>query len=92
MRRILLKKSSLITIGFILFFLIENLLLTFYLLSQSDKLATKPILIKTRENVFPEDNVLGENFVRDFHRYNCKSSTRYGASHTDPMYRIDGIY
>ena len=92
MGRILLKKSFLITIGFILFFLIGNLLLTFYLLSKYGKLAKIPILIREKEDVFSEDNVLGKHFVRDFHRYNCKSSTRYGSSHKDPMYRIDGMH
>jgi hypothetical protein len=40
----------------------------------------------------PEGNILGDNFVRDFYRYNCKSVTRYGSTHSDPMYRIDGMY
>jgi hypothetical protein len=92
MGRILLNNSFLITIGLILFFLIGNLLLTFYFLSKSDKLAKISILTREREDVFPEDNVLGKYFVRDFHRYNCKSSTRYGSSYKDPMYRIDGIH
>ena len=41
---------------------------------------------------FSEQNLLGENFIRDFYRYECKSIKRFGSSHSDPMYRIDGKY
>ena len=41
---------------------------------------------------FLEQNLLGENFIRDFYRYECKSIKRFGSSHSDSMYRMDGKY
>ena len=37
-------------------------------------------------------NRLGDNFVRDFYRYECKSIKRYGSIYPDPAYRLDGDF
>ena len=63
-------------------------------ISSSSSSSSNSIICKDRDQAMsPFDrahNVLGDNFVRDFYRYKCESSTRYGGSNPDPMYRIDG--
>lgn len=39
-----------------------------------------------------EGEHVGETFVRDFYRYDCKNSNRYGAGQAKPEDRVDGMY
>jgi hypothetical protein len=61
--------------------------------NKKEQVKEKNSLIRESANCesLPEGNILGDNFVRDFYRYNCKSITRYGSTHADPNYRIDGM-
>ena len=59
-------------------------------LELKNKMPQKKEKIENKAYIFEEQNRLGENFIRDFYRYECKSMKRYGSNNSDPMYRIDG--
>ena len=73
-------------------FILEYVVLSLVFTKNDVKIIVDDNTKRTKDLVFvlDSDNILGDTFVRDFYRYNCKSVTRYGSSHSDPMYRIDG--